>query len=91
MLQRDINYLLEQGVRMNQLVKMDTYLERIIQSTPELNDITIYDHNNYPLYRATKTGATDFQKSNNAYTQWMEATKPLTNTEYNSKVELHVK
>jgi predicted MFS family arabinose efflux permease len=87
---RDIYYLLDNGIRMNQLIKMDTYLERIIQDTPELNDITIFDHNNYPLYRATKSGATDFQKSKNAYLQWMEATRPLTNTEYNSKVELNV-
>jgi predicted MFS family arabinose efflux permease len=87
---RDITYLLNQGIRMDHLVKMDVYLGRIIESTPELNDITIYDRNHHPLYRATKTSVTDFQKSKNAYTQWMEATKPLSNTEYNTKEEIYI-
>ena len=74
---RDIEYLLNNGIHMDRLVKMDTYLRRVILSTSELNDITIYDRNNHPLYRATKTSKIDFQKSKNAYTQWLEATKPL--------------
>ena len=85
---RDIEYLLNNGIHMDRLVKMDTYLRRVILSTSELNDITIYDRNNHPLYRATKTDKIDFQKSKNAYTQWLEATKPLSNTEYNAKAEL---
>ena len=85
---RDIEYLLNKGVRMDRLVKMDAYLGRIINNTAELNDITIYDRNDHPLYRATKTSVTDFQKSKNAYTQWLEATKPLSNTEYNAKAQL---
>ena len=85
---RDIEYLLNNGIHMDRLVKMDTYLRRVILSTSELNDITIYDRNNHPLYRATKTSKIDFQKSKNAYTQWLEATKPLSNTEYNAKAEL---
>jgi predicted MFS family arabinose efflux permease len=85
---RDIEYLLNNGIHMDRLVKMDSYLRRVIMSTSELNDITVYDRNNHPLYRATKTSKTDFQKSKNAYTQWLEATKPLTNTEYNAKAEL---
>jgi predicted MFS family arabinose efflux permease len=86
--QRDLDYLLNTGIRMDRLVKMDSYLGRVIESTSELNDITIYDRNKHPLYRATKTSKTDFQKSKNAYTQWLEATKPLSNTEYNAKAEL---
>jgi predicted MFS family arabinose efflux permease len=86
----DIDYLLGMGLRLNQLVNMDHYLERIVQSTPELNDITLYDHNNYPLYRATKAGATDFQKAKNAYSQWIEATNPLSSNEFNSKEELRI-
>ena len=86
---RDIEYLLDIGVRMDRLVKMDSYLGRIIGSTSELNDITIFDRNDYPLYRATKTSLTDFQKSENAYPQWLEATQPLANTEYNAKAELY--
>jgi predicted MFS family arabinose efflux permease len=87
-IKQNIQYLLEKGIHINKLINMEHYLDRIIQDTAELNDITLYDHNNYPLYRATKNGAIDFQKSKNAYTQWMEATKPLSNIEYNSKVEL---
>ena len=85
---RDIDYLLNMGIHIDHLVKMDSYLRRVILSTPELNDITIYDRNNHPLYRATRTSKTDFQKSKNAYTQWIEATRPLSNTEYNAKAEL---
>ena len=85
---RDIEYLLNNGIHIDRLVKMDSYLRRIILTTSELNDITIYDRNNHPLYRATKTSKTDFQNSKNAYTQWLEATKPLSNTEYNAKAEL---
>ncbi len=85
---RDIEYLLNNGVHIDRLVKMDSYLRRIIITTTELNDITIYDRNNHPLYRATKTSKTDFQNSKNAYTQWLEATKPLSNTEYNAKAKL---
>jgi predicted MFS family arabinose efflux permease len=85
---RDIEYLLNNGIHIDHLVKMDSYLRRIIITTSELNDITIYDRNSHPLYRATKTSKTDFQKSKNAYTQWLEATKPLSNTEYNAKAEL---
>jgi predicted MFS family arabinose efflux permease len=85
---RDIEYLLKNGIHIDRLVKMDSYLRRIIMTTSELNDITIYDRNNHPLYRATKTSKTDFQNSKNAYTQWLEATKPLSNTEYNAKADL---
>ena len=84
----DVEYLLSKGIQMDRLVKMDSYLRRVIMDTSELNDITVYDRNNHPLYRATKTSKTDFQKSKNAYRQWLEATKPLSNVEYNAKAEL---
>ena len=60
---RDIEYLLNNGIHIDRLIKMDSYLRRIILTTSELNDITIYDHNGHPLYRATKTSKTDFQNS----------------------------
>lgn len=90
-IKRNIEYLLDKGIHINKMVKMEHFLNRIIQDTPELNDITLFDHNGYPIYRATKTEAIDFQKSKNAYPQWMEATKPLTHVEYNSKIELNIK
>jgi len=88
-IQQNVQYLLNKGIRISKLVKMEVYLNRIIQDINELNDITLYDHNSYPIYRATKLGGTDFQRSNNAYMQWMEATKPLVNTDFNTKKELN--
>jgi predicted MFS family arabinose efflux permease len=88
-IQQNVQYLLNKGIRISKLVKMEVYLNRIIQDINEINDITLYDHNSYPIYRATKLGGTDFQRSNNAYMQWMEATKPLVNTDFNTKKELN--
>lgn len=91
LIQEDIQKVFAKGIRINKLVRFETYLNRIINDTHELNDITLYDHNNYPIYRATKVEGIDFQRSRNAYTQWMEATKPQTESEFNTRNDLYTK
>jgi len=88
LLKRDVEYLLNKGVRIDRLWKMDIYLKEIIASSPEIKDITLFEHTAQPLYRATKERVTDFQKSKDAYPEWLEATKFVPNPEYNYRINL---
>jgi predicted MFS family arabinose efflux permease len=88
LLKRDVEYLLNKGVRIDRLWKMDVYLKEIIVSSPELKDITLFEHTDQPLYRATKERVTDFQKSEDAYPEWVVATKFVPNPEYNYRIDL---
>jgi predicted MFS family arabinose efflux permease len=88
LLKRDVEYLLNKGVRIDRLWKMDVYLREIIASSPEIKDITLFEHTDQPLYRATKERVTDFQKSKDAYPEWVVATKFVPNPEYNYRIDL---
>jgi predicted MFS family arabinose efflux permease len=87
-LKRDVEHLLDKGVHIDKLWKMDLYLKEIITSSPEIKDITLFEHTDQPLYRATKERVTDFQKSKDAYPEWVVATKFVPNPEYNYRVDL---
>ena len=88
LLKQDVEYLLNKGVHIERLWKMDFYLKEIIASSPEIKDITLFEHTNQPLYRATKERITDFQKSIDAYSEWLVATKFVPNSKYNSRIDL---
>lgn len=88
-LKRDVEYLLSLGARIEKLSKLDVYLGEIISHSPEIDNITLYDHTNQPLYRATKKGVTDFQRSKDCYQEWIEATKPQSESAYNIRSELY--
>jgi predicted MFS family arabinose efflux permease len=88
LLKRDVEYLLNKKVRIDRLWKMDKYLKEIIASSPEIKDITLFEHTDQPLYRATKERVTDFQKSKDAYSEWLVATKYVPNPEYNYRIDL---
>jgi predicted MFS family arabinose efflux permease len=88
MLQKDIEYLIKHGLPVNRLLRLERILYRIIQDTSEIDDITVYDQNRYPLYRATRTESIDFQRANNAYSQWIEATKSQNENEFNSRTTI---
>ena len=88
LLMRDIEHLLGHGVRINRLINMDKYIETVISATPELKDITLYDRNSQPLYRATKTRMTDFQTNRDVYDEWLAATKSEYNPDYHVKADL---
>ena len=87
-LKRDIEYLLQLGKRIDKLIKYDIYLGKIIKESPDIENITLFDHTDQPLYRATKFEVTDFQQSKEAYNAWVEATKPVSDTDYNIRHKL---
>lgn len=62
-LKEDIEYLFSKGIQIDHLVKMDVVMGEILAASPELDDLTIIDRQEHPLYRATKEGLTDFQKT----------------------------
>jgi len=63
MLKEDVDYLLRKGVKIHKLVKMENMLKDVIDVSPELQDISIYDSNNDILHLANKEKAIDFVRS----------------------------
>ena len=77
-LKEDVEYLFSKGIRIDHLVKMDVVMGEIIAASPELDDLTIYDGEQTPLYRATPKGVTDFQKTRDGRRQpSAEAVSPM--------------
>ncbi|ETR74257.1 MAG: inner membrane transport protein (PmrA-like protein) [Candidatus Magnetoglobus multicellularis str. Araruama] len=60
MLKEDVDYLLCKGVKIHKLVKMENMLKEVIDVSPELQDISIYDSRNDILHLANKDDAIDF-------------------------------
>ena len=87
-LKDDIQFLIGNGIHINKLKGLDRYLQDVISDIFEIQDITLYDHHNQPLYRATKNKITDFQRSKDAYSEWIEAKKPLIDPDYNSQIKI---
>lgn len=63
MLRDDIEYLLSKGLRLDKLRKMETIMGEIIESAPEIKDITIFGRSRDPLYMATREGVVNFGNS----------------------------
>ncbi len=64
LLKRDIEYLLNKGIRTDKLIKMDASLGEIVAAAPELENIIITDFEGKHLYAAYKNkGNIDFQKA----------------------------
>ena len=63
MLKEDVDFLLDKGVKINKLVKMENILKEVIDVSPELEDISIYNENNDILHLANKDHAIDFVRS----------------------------
>lgn len=51
LVQTDVDYLLNLGIPVNKLIKIDKLLDEVLQSIPELSDIAIIDTTGEPLYR----------------------------------------
>ncbi|MBI9082829.1 MAG: MFS transporter [Desulfobacterales bacterium] len=51
LLQSDIQYLLNLGIPVNKLIKIDGLLKEVLDNIPALSDVTIVDANGGPLYR----------------------------------------
>lgn len=62
LLKEDIEYLLNKGIRIDKLYKMDNLLGEIIAVSPELDSIMITDKDKNPLYMADKNGTMNFVK-----------------------------
>jgi predicted MFS family arabinose efflux permease len=63
MLKEDIDYLLSKGVKIHKLVKMENLMKEVIDVSPELKDISIFDSNDKILHLANKDMAIDFNRS----------------------------
>ena len=88
LLKEDIEFFFSKGIRIDKLVKMDLVLGEIIAASPELNDITILDTNNTPLYMATKQGVVDFQKATAEQLNRAHEFQPILDPEYNLRLDL---
>ena len=89
LLQEDIEFLFSKGISINKLVKMDVALDEIIVASPELNDITILDNNDYPLYMATKKGRIDVQKATDTQLKLIfESLPSVIEPSYNIRLDL---
>ena len=62
LLKEDIEYLLSKGLRINKLFKMEVMMGEILSALPEVNDITLLDREEIPLYMASKKGVINFSK-----------------------------
>jgi predicted MFS family arabinose efflux permease len=87
-LKQDIEYLFSKGIQIDRLVKMDVLMGEIIAASPELNDLTISDQEQHPLYRATKDGVTDFQKMKDEQRQPAPEVASAADSAYNIRAEL---
>ncbi len=81
-IKRDVEYLLDKGIRIDRMFGLDRLLGDVVSDTPEVKDITIFDSHDQPLYRASGDRVTDFQLSKEAYSQWLEATQPVADPDY---------
>ncbi len=52
MLRSDVEFLLDKGLRINRLFKIDEHLSGIVQATGEVSEISILDAENHVLYKA---------------------------------------
>jgi MFS family permease len=87
-LKEDTEYLFSKGIQIDHLVKMDAVMGEILAASPELDDLTIFNHHQKPLYRATKEGMTDFQKTPDSRPQSMLEGSSAAASIYHLGVEL---
>ncbi len=64
LLKDDIDYLLSKGIQINRLFKIDVLMKEIIDATPEIGDMRIFNKDNELLYLADARGIVNLQKEN---------------------------
>jgi len=62
LLKDDIEYLLNKGIQINRLFKIDVLMSEIIGATPEIEDMCISDKENELLYLANTQGIVNVQR-----------------------------
>ena len=87
-LKEDIEYLFSKGIQIDHLVKMDVVMGEILAASPELDDLTIIDRQDNPLYRATKDGMTDFQKTLDERAQGLSEARSASTSTYQVETDL---
>jgi len=88
LLKEDIEFFFSKGIRINKLVKMDVVMGEIIEASPEMNDITISDKDDIPLYMAAKEGMIDFQKATSEQLGLAYRLRGVSDPEYNIHLDL---
>ncbi|MFA5904645.1 MAG: MFS transporter [Desulfobacula sp.] len=90
LLREDIEYLLDKGISIDRLLKMDTLLGEVIAASPEIDSIMVSDREKNLLYLADKTGMTDFVKHNDKEKRQQESKKAstLSDPTYHLSLEL---
>ena len=68
LLKDDIDYLLSKGIQINRLFKIDALMSEIIDATPEIGDMRIFNKDNELLYLADTRGIVNLQKENTVKT-----------------------
>lgn len=63
LLQEDIEFLFNKGIRIDKLVKMEATMGNIMNASPELSMMRIINHEQMVLYVATKIGAINVPKA----------------------------
>jgi len=80
LLKDDIDYLLNKGVRIDRLIKIDVLLSEIISATPEVDKIGILDRDKRWLYLADVNGVVELH-------QGETQTQPLPTSDYQYDLE----
>jgi predicted MFS family arabinose efflux permease len=62
LLKDDIDYLLSKGIQINRLFKIDALMSEIIDATPEIGDMRIFNKDNELLYLADTQGIVNIQR-----------------------------
>ena len=63
LLRNDIEYLLDKGLRINKLLKIEIMMGKILPALPEVSDITVFSMDGTALYYADQEGVVDFTKT----------------------------
>jgi len=90
LLKQDIEYLLNKGIRIDRLFKMDKLLGEIIEVSPELDSIMVTDSEKKPLYVANKNGMINFVKiiDKEKKQQFLKDTQEAYDPKYHLNLEL---
>ncbi len=87
-LQKDLELFIAEGQGIGKLSKGEVVLRDIINASPELNDITIFDSKWHPLFMATKKGAINCQSATYAQLKMMKKTLPKWDPKYNVRLNV---
>ena len=86
LLRRDIEFLLDKGLRLDRLLKMEVMMGEILTALPEVSDISIIDADGRVLYRADHEGTVGGQVRTGSVSLTQESL--AANSDYNVQLVL---